>query len=320
MACYHPIRAVLVQTPAGKHLDFRPSASGKGLSLPCGRCIGCRVERARQWSVRIMHEAKLHDENSFLTLTYENEPSGGTLLKAHLRDFFKRLRSRLEPIRIRYYAVGEYGKICMVCGNGKKSCSCRSPAFKVGRPHYHVCLFGFSFPDKVLFKRSGDLFLYTSQLLHDTWSYGHASIGGLSHDSANYVAGYVTEKYDNLKAVQEYGERVRPFSVMSRRPGVGYEWFKKFSGDVFPVDEVLVNGVSTKPPRYYDKLAEGLQIDLTSVKDRREKAADKLEEYVTASGVRINVSPNRNAHRLRVKKVIAEAKLALKSRDGELKC
>jgi len=45
------------------------------LALPCGRCIGCRLERARQWSVRVMHEASLYEENCFVTLTYSEEGS-----------------------------------------------------------------------------------------------------------------------------------------------------------------------------------------------------------------------------------------------------
>ena len=35
------------------------------LSLPCGRCVGCRLERSRQWAVRCMHEASMHMFNSF---------------------------------------------------------------------------------------------------------------------------------------------------------------------------------------------------------------------------------------------------------------
>jgi hypothetical protein len=51
------------------------------LKIPCGRCIGCRLEYSRQWAMRCHHEASLHTFNSFITLTYdpENLPQDGSL-------------------------------------------------------------------------------------------------------------------------------------------------------------------------------------------------------------------------------------------------
>ena len=80
MPCYEPLKASLVVDANGKRsLSFDKNSQGKGLSLPCGRCIGCRLERARQWAVRIMHESKMHDTNCFLTLTYSRQSFKSTV-------------------------------------------------------------------------------------------------------------------------------------------------------------------------------------------------------------------------------------------------
>jgi hypothetical protein len=58
-----------------------------GLKIPCGQCIGCRLEYSRQWAMRCHHEASLHIFNSFITLTYDPEhlPQDGSL--KHLKEF-----------------------------------------------------------------------------------------------------------------------------------------------------------------------------------------------------------------------------------------
>ena len=77
MPCYSPLHAF-----KGKHSDaskiaitFRRSESWRGveIDLPCGQCIGCRLERSRQWAIRCMHEASLHEKNCFITLTFSPE-------------------------------------------------------------------------------------------------------------------------------------------------------------------------------------------------------------------------------------------------------
>ena len=119
------------------------------LELPCGQCIGCRLERSRQWAMRCLHEASLHDFNAFITLTYSdsNLPPGGSLHYTDFQLFMKRLRKR-AGMPVRFYCGGEYGESGTV------------------RPHFHACLFGYDFPDKVFYKKTGSgERIYTSKLL-----------------------------------------------------------------------------------------------------------------------------------------------------------
>lgn len=216
--------------------------------VPCGGCVGCRLEKSRQWAVRCMHEAQLYENNSFLTLTYapENLPEHGSLVKEDLQKFWKRLRKRFGN-NIRYYGCGEYG----------------DQSF---RPHYHACVFNWRPTDGQLFKTTDFGRLYTSEILDQIWTHGHTLYGDVTFKSAAYVARYVMKKLTGDLAGERY-QRIDPstgevidltpeFSVSSRRPGIGAKWLEIFNGDVYPFDEVIVNGHPTKPPSYYDRWLE----------------------------------------------------------------
>ncbi len=219
--------------------------------LPCGQCRGCRLERSRQWAMRMVHEASLFEENCFITLTYSDEflPSDGSLNVKHFQDFMKRLRSRNPGRRIRYFHAGEYGS-------------------QYRRPHYHACLFNFDFLDKKLFKVEHGVRLYTSDALDTVWKFGFCSVGALTFESAAYAARYIMKKrlgdsvcndMHYLSCDEVTGALVAllpEYATMSRRPGLAADWFKKFPGDVFPGDDVFLRGRSMRPPRFYDCLYE----------------------------------------------------------------
>lgn len=216
------------------------------LQVPCGQCIGCRLERSRQWAVRCLHESQCYDENCFVTLTYDNAhlPAGNTLVLSDLQKFLKRFRKITSYKKIKFYACGEYGD-------------------QYGRPHYHLAIFGHDFDDKILYKktRNGDS-LYTSEILKSVWQLGSHQIGALTFSSAAYIARYVMKKMTGRKAAQHYefvdpqtGEifdRLPEFNTMSRRGGIGSTWLKKFNTDVYSGDFVIVNGKKCRPPRFYD--------------------------------------------------------------------
>lgn len=257
MACFHPMHGF---RSASGSWQKKPGADLPPLAIPCNRCRGCRLERSRQWAVRIMHESSMHEQNSFITLTYSDEelPKYGNLNKKHFQDFAKRVRKNLRtrtnnasdeipnPLSkpFRYYQCGEFGD-------------------DNGRPHYHLCCFGLDFSeDRKLHKitKHGDK-LYTSETLDSLWKKGHAYIGELTFESAAYVARYVMKKYDNEKAEEEYSrfdedgkmfQLQAPYATMSLKPGIGADWLKKFHGDVYPSDEVIINAQRTRPPTYYD--------------------------------------------------------------------
>lgn len=288
MPCYHPMTAFrsTEKTLSGKRkVTFSRKLASTPLLpyqllLPCGSCIGCRLEKSRQWAIRCTHEASLHEQNSFITLTYDNRhlPKDGALQKKHFQDFMKRLRNYSEA-KIRYFHCGEYGE-------------------NFGRPHYHSILFGYDFPDKVLHKEERGNRLYTSEFLSDTWGKGHCLIGGVTFESCAYVARYITKKVTGEKAEAHYAviceetgeitQRQPEYTTMSRRPGIARDWFEKYLTDVYPGDFVVLRDKKLKPPKYYDRLYE-----LTSpeeheaLKKRREKNGRKNSENNTCERLQV---------------------------------
>lgn len=132
MTCYHPIQGYRSKMGRNKATGLWPVVfnlnDGYGdlpVQIPCGRCIGCRLEHSRQWAIRCVHEASLHEENTFLTLTYNNEyvDPNFSLNKTDITNFLKRLRKNTGR-KIRYFQCGEYGE-------------------QFHRPHHHVLLFGY---------------------------------------------------------------------------------------------------------------------------------------------------------------------------------
>lgn len=213
---------------------------GKSLDLPCGQCIGCRLERSRRWAVRIMHEAQMHEANCFLTLTYsdDNVPSDGSLVLDDFQKFMKRLR-RGSSAPLRFFHCGEYGET-------------------TARPHYHCCLFGEDFAsDRLFYKHTpqGDK-LFNSPRLDELWGLGHAVIGDLTFESAAYVARYCLKKITGEKAEAHYQGRKPEYVTMSRRPGIGSGWFDRFRREVYPSDSIVLRGTEMLPPPFYDKLLE----------------------------------------------------------------
>lgn len=242
---HHAVSAVLAR--GGQPLDAIPSAKvsyyRSYIAIPCGRCVSCRLARSREWSLRCMHEASLSDNNVFVTLTYRpaDLPPGGHLRWKDLTDFWKRLRDRCGPCR--YYACGEYGD-------------------QLSRPHYHAIIFGLDFDDKVLWKNSPGGRLYTSATLERVWGHGFCPIGSVTPQSAAYVARYCCKKVTGDEASFHYMGRPCEAARMSSKPGIGYDWYQRFSADCFPSGYLVQDGVKVSIPRYYDKLLARTDPDL----------------------------------------------------------
>jgi hypothetical protein len=250
-----------------------------------------------------MHEAQLHEENCFVTLTYDDEhlPDGGRLVKADMQKFWKRLRHHVGSVR--YYYCGEYGDEGL-------------------RPHYHACIFGYSPPDKRHLMMRGEHRLYSSESLAAIWGNGFVSIGDVTFESAGYCARYVTKKLTSPKScekctankecpdckrVREKYERLDPstgeiysvpkeFADMSRRPGIGRTWINRYGKEVYHADSVIVNGREVHPPKYYDTTLS--EEELLFIKERR------LQRSVHGRA-------DRTLARLRVRETVKEA--AIKS-------
>lgn len=278
MPCYHPIDA----WRSAEGVSHRPTPDFTHFKHACGRCIGCRLERSRNWALRLVHEKRFHEDSSFITLTYDEEhlPPSGSLDVKHFQDFMKRLRFDISPKRVRFFHAGEYGE-------------------KRRRPHYHAIIFGESFSCGVChlarphrchtcgayeFEESarGDV-TWRSPLLDRLWPSGLARVGDVTFESCAYVARYVTKKKTGREAVGHY-ERIsevdgeifslKPeYCTMSRRPGIGALHFEKHVADIYRGDFVLSRGRRSLPPKFYDKLLEKSDPELyADVKDRRECA------------------------------------------------
>lgn len=225
------------------------------LQLPCSQCLGCRLDRARDWSVRLTQEARLHRQTAFLTLTYsdENVPPYGSLHYPHFQRFMKRYR-RQAQLPLRFFMCGEYGG-------------------QTERPHYHAIIFGHDFADKKPWKRnSHGHVLYISEQLDALWQLGHCSIGEVNPTTTGYVARYCTKKVTGDLAEMHYavvdpatGElnwRQPEFAHMSLKPGIGAIWYSKYGrNDLHEYDFTVQDGKKYRVPKYYDKLLKRNEIE-----------------------------------------------------------
>jgi len=254
MPCFYPLKGYRSRTvgPSGKRSIVFNSKLGlldQKIEVPCGRCIGCRLERSRQWAIRCIHEASLHEKNCFITLTYneENDTSFGSLVKRDFQLFMKKLRKKYG--KIRYFHCGEYGE-------------------KLGRPHYHALLFGFDFPDRRSHLVSGSL-VESSDSLNEIWGKGFCTLGDVTFESAAYVARYIVKKVTGDKAIDHYNsvdfdtgeitsEKYPEYVTMSRRPGIASGWFDKYADEIYSTDSVVIRGLEMKPPKFYDAKAAAL--------------------------------------------------------------
>lgn len=268
MSCFKPLTGWYSKhiNPSGKRsIVFNINEaldSYHSLSIPCGQCIGCRLEKSRQWAVRCSLESQLYENSYFLTLTYDDEhlPASGSLVPEDLQKFLKKLRRHIDYYgsdeKIRFFACGEYGD-------------------NFQRPHYHAIIYNLDIPDLKRFSTSfnGDTY-YTSETINQIWKNGYVIIGQVTFESCAYVARYVTKKITGDQADEHYNGREPEFVRMSRRPGIGAAWLDKYQTDVYPHDYVVIrDGIKVKPPKYFDKLFEAIAPDeMSMIKELRSVA------------------------------------------------
>lgn len=247
-------------------------------TIPCGRCIGCRLQKSKNWADRAVLELQYHDSNLFLTLTYDEDHvpesylgdtetgeitcTNFTLDKKDLQDFWKRLRDHYG--KLRYLACGEYGSLTK-------------------RPHYHAIVFGLKVDDLVFYKRNelGDI-LWTSETLNKIWKKGFVIIGEATWQSIAYVARYVTKKkYGDEAEIYEKLNITPEFLVMSRKPGIARQYYedhkeKLFEEGRYPIP--LRDSVGTAfPSRYFNNLFE-LDFDSGQFELRKDKMKKMFDD------------------------------------------
>lgn len=325
MSCYHPLKAWPVgKNPSGKtkylitgyevhHLEqrqpngpFIPVASDylspyrvasvlAPVTIPCGKCIGCRLDYSRQWANRCMLELGYHDSAYFLTLTYDeshvprrwyaDKETGEayrslTLDKRDWQLFMKRLRKRFPDDKIRFFMCGEYG----------------SSTF---RPHYHAIVFGLHLNDLVEKFRHDGFVYYTSQSLQDCWSVregsttpltpiGFAIVSEVSWDTCAYVARYVTKKLTGPEG-EFYSDHniIPPFTLMSRKPGIARQYYDDHP-DLYESEFINIStpqgGKKFRPPKYFDRLFEDQYPEESAkMKELRKHLAEEAQKAKLAS-------------------------------------
>lgn len=275
MACYHPLRALWYgeyndsgkkkfkivgkNAPIGKKAFLQPLEVEE---VPCGKCIGCRIDYSKQWATRCMLEAKQYEHNQFITLTYDpehvkwvtgaNRETGEiepvtTLVPEDLTKFMKDLRRyykyHYNHENIRFYACGEYGP-------------------QTFRAHYHLIIFNLPIEDKEFFfvNKSGER-IYTSDTIEKIWGKGQITVGDVTWNSAAYVARYVMKKIKGKDSERTYELLgiVPEFVRMSRKPGIAWQYYDEHKDKIYECDEIIYTnkdglGEKIKPSKYYDRL------------------------------------------------------------------
>lgn len=284
MACYNPLEGH--RQPGGSvKIGWEPPGSLELVRVPCGSCLGCRMEYASSWATRLTHEASCWDSNLFITLTYEDEhiPWHGGLELADLQKFMKRIRKTLTgdkegpdgSRKIRFFAAGEYGS-------------------STARPHWHIALFNTRLPGWSGADRS--------DCLSRLWTMGMHSVSSFTAARAGYIAGYAVKKargrlerqrrYGAINpATGEYTDRKPEFCVMSRRPGIGAYWFDRYSCDLQRGFIVEPGGARRRLPRFYKtKLMRDESFAMAS--------EQRTFEYTEGLDPRENTDERRAAHEL----------------------
>lgn len=280
MECIRPLKAGF---DSDYNITFSPKNFNKELepfAFPCRKCLACRLNGAREKAIRSIHEAFMHENNIFLTLTYDNDHVGdGKLHYEHFQSFMDKLRkytyrklpkSAQDRARISYIVTGEYGE-----------------TFK--RPHWHAILFNYAPDDatKHYITERGEQ-VFTSELLSKLWSKGNIEYGSVSLESAGYVARYAAKKLVHGK---DQDHDYHPVHKTSSKRAIGKSFIETYYKDIFTKGYVVLpNGEKAGIPRYYEdwfKKNHPIQyetyvttIKLAAANNARVKQSEIHDEYL----------------------------------------
>lgn len=296
--------------------NFDGAEQGLNITVPCGRCIGCKLDYSRNWALRSIHEAQMHGHYkncAFITLTFNDEmlnrrENGHSLNKVAFRSWIKRLRKAVlseYKTEFRIMACGEYGA-------------------KHKRPHYHMLVYGFNFPDKKPFQfrhvHGIDVIYYRSKFLESVWrpahskeSYGFSVLGDVNFESSAYVARYCTKKLFGTKHTV-YKDIEPEFLTTSRMPGLGFDWLKRYYKDTFKRGFCYNHkGFKAPIPRYYvNKLKE---IDVEIYNEYRMLSFNNLCDSIQERYIE---NLNSTQERLLVREELKKLNLDMLVRDYEI--
>lgn len=237
---------------------FNSNIGFNPFSIPCGQCLGCRIDHSRDWALRCMHHAKKYEKNCFITLTFneENLKDRKSVNVEDFQSFMKRLRENLQRKKgkkIQYFHSTEYGS--------KKS-----------RPHHHAIIFNYFPEDAEEYKNVGGNIYYTSKELSDAWNnQGYIVVGALSYQTAAYTASYTFKKLRG----RDYPEGIRP-EKMTCSHGIGLDHFLKYYKEYCQLGYIIFDEKRYRIPRAYLKKLNPSFQELT---DKYEAGKISLEKF-----------------------------------------
>lgn len=264
------------------------------IPIPCGNCFGCRLDYARDWSARLMHELQMHnpDDCWFLTLTYNDDALLESFDPPELdlrvnRDGTITDTGKLiyPPDRLRLGA-DHLGEACFYTNldgrdmqlfwkRVRKDFPDRKLVYfqageygeRRGRCHYHAIVYDLPLDPTELHPNGvselGHL-TYRSDYLERKWQHGNVIVGRVTTESCSYVARYTLKKAKEMWE-NDYTNRVRPFVRMSRNPGIGKTYLESHP-EIFEVSRFPIPTQKDKPfmcphPRYYLKFLKEVDED-----------------------------------------------------------
>lgn len=219
------------------------------MQVPCGKCPECVKRRTSGWSFRLMQEEKVSQSAHFITLTYDTKRvplTGNGFMSINKRDvqlFFKRLR-KLNPAKIKYYVVGEYGG-------------------KTNRPHYHAILFNVDITT-----------------IQPAWQNGSVHYGTVSGASIGYTLKYMSKR--GRIPMHRNDDRVPEFGLMSKGLGASYltpamvNWHKVVL-DCRMYCNIEGNKKISMPRYYKDKIYDEQERKRIAFFARQKMVADQLK-------------------------------------------
>lgn len=314
MTCYHPLiryeyydqykcndghmayKARVIKLGPGEDYEDMEERVKSGLIrnrqiIPCGKCIGCRLEYSKDWATKGCLEAESYSENWFLTITYDQDhlPEAGTMIDPKTGEemgqnpfgtlkpkdwtlFLKRLRQyykrKYNHEGIRMMACGEYGE-------------------QYSRPHYHAIMYNLPLHNMAFHTyNENHEALYRCLELEEIWGKGMIVAADVNWNTCAYVARYITKKV-GLPTQEEYYKclGVAPeFFRMSRKPGIGRTYFETHKDEIYKKDCLTIQKygggkMKVRPPKYYDKLYDKINHDeFERLKTKRRKGSEEIRK------------------------------------------
>lgn len=332
MSCYHPLQAIrlprliekkdksgfyqdtmirsgmdapldpyqLTIKSTGEVIDVHP------FKIPCGRCLGCRLDYAKAWANRMTLESinmnevykvalqssylidlrwqanEVEYEPWFITFTYDeyhlhseckgrvNEDGSqhSTLVMEHFQDFMKRLRIHL------YRKYGYEGTVRYYYAGEYGDTT--------ARPHYHAIFWNLPLYKLRQYAKTalGDI-LYNDQDITDLWGKGHVVIAKANWNTCGYTARYVMKKQgmtasEQCELFDNIGIRAPYVRMSNRSGGIGLEFYERHKEEIYMRDQIVLPAkrkgetFKIKPPHIFDtKYAEAFPNELIKIKQAR---------------------------------------------------